>query len=109
MFYDLLDARQKGQIKDVAIIRIEQFYPFPTEAFTQELDQFVNADDVVWCQEEPQNQGAWQYIWPTLRDSKRNEQKLIYAGRPASASPAVGCYKKHIEQLHELINTALGQ
>ncbi len=108
VFYDLLDARRKREIDDVAIIRIEQFYPFPTQAFTEELDRYENASEVVWCQEEPQNQGAWQYIWPMLRDSKREQQSLSYAGRPASASPAVGCYRKHIEQLHELVDTALG-
>ncbi|MCF6211076.1 MAG: 2-oxoglutarate dehydrogenase E1 component [Gammaproteobacteria bacterium] len=108
VFYDLLDARRKRNIDDVAIIRIEQFYPFPTEAFCAELDRYIDAAEVVWCQEEPQNQGAWQYIRPMLRDSKRDEQNLLYAGRQASASPAVGSYRKHIEQLHELLDTALG-
>ncbi len=109
VFFDLLDARRKREIEDVAIIRIEQLYPFPTTDFCEELDRYTNAEEVVWCQEEPQNQGAWQYIWSMLRDSKRNEQSLSYAGRPASASPAVGYYKKHIKQLQELIDTALGE
>ena len=108
VFYDLLDARRKREIDDIAILRVEQLYPFPVNAFCDELDRFSAAGEVVWCQEEPQNQGAWQYIWPMLRDSKRAEQSLSYAGRPASASPAVGCYRKHIEQLQALIDSALG-
>jgi len=109
VFFDLLDARRKRELEDVAIIRIEQLYPFPVKDFCAEFDRYTNADEVVWCQEEPQNQGAWQYIWSMLRDSKRNEQSLSYAGRPASASPAVGYYKHHIKQLQELIDAALGE
>ena len=109
VFYDLLDARRKREIEVVAIIRIEQLYPFPIKDFCAEFDRYTNAEEIVWCQEEPQNQGAWQYIWSMLRDSKRNEQSLSYAGRPASASPAVGYYKQHIKQLQELIDTALGE
>ena len=107
VFFDLLDARRKRQLENVALIRIEQLYPFPTTAFCEVLESYPKATDVVWCQEEPQNQGAWQYIWPTLRDSKKNEQVLSYAGRQASASPAVGNYKKHIQQLQSLIDDAL--
>jgi len=109
VFFDLLDARRKGEIKNIALVRVEQLYPFPIAEFFEVMDSFPKAKEIVWCQEEPQNQGAWQYIWPTLRDSKKNEQVLSYAGRPASASPAVGNYKKHIEQLQSLIDTALGK
>ena len=107
VFFDLLDARRKRQLKNIALVRVEQLYPFPTAEFCEVLESYPKATDVVWCQEEPQNQGAWQYIWPTLRDSKRNEQVLSYAGRQASASPAVGNYKKHIQQLQSLIDDAL--
>jgi 2-oxoglutarate dehydrogenase E1 component len=107
VFFDLLDARRKRDIDNVAIIRIEQLYPFPITEFLAALETYPQASQIVWCQEEPQNQGAWQYIWPMLRDGKREDQTLSYAGRPASASPAVGCYKKHIEQLQALIDTAL--
>jgi 2-oxoglutarate dehydrogenase E1 component len=107
VFFDLLDARRKREIDDIAFIRIEQLYPFPTAVFCIELERYPQAEQVVWCQEEPQNQGAWQYIWSTLRDSKCNDQSLSYAGRPASASPAVGYYKKHVQQLQALIDDAL--
>ncbi|MBL1275426.1 MAG: 2-oxoglutarate dehydrogenase E1 component [Ectothiorhodospiraceae bacterium] len=107
VFFDLLDARTKRKLDNVALVRIEQLYPFPAVEFCDVLDSYPNAKDIVWCQEEPQNQGAWQYIWPTLRDSKQKSQALSYAGRPASASPAVGNYKKHIQQLQSLIETAL--
>ncbi|MDT8385683.1 MAG: 2-oxoglutarate dehydrogenase E1 component [Gammaproteobacteria bacterium] len=108
VFFDLLDARRKRGLTHIALLRVEQLYPFPITAFCDLLDGFSNAREIVWCQEEPQNQGAWQHIWPTLRDSKKKRQVLSYAGRPASASPAVGNYKKHIEQLQALIDTALG-
>ena len=107
VFFDLLDARRKREIDDIAIIRVEQLYPFPTQKFCAELERYGKAKEVMWCQEEPQNQGAWQYIWPMLRDSKGKKQTLSYAGRPASASPAVGYYKKHIEQLQALVDAAL--
>jgi 2-oxoglutarate dehydrogenase E1 component len=109
VFFDLLDARRKRQIKNVALIRVEQLYPFPTQTFCAVLDKYTKAQQIVWCQEEPQNQGAWQYIWPTLRDSKTDRQTLSYAGRPASAAPAVGSHKIHIQQLQSLIDTALSE
>jgi 2-oxoglutarate dehydrogenase E1 component len=109
VFFDLLDARRKRELDNVAIIRVEQLYPFPTEQFCTALEQYPKAKQIVWCQEEPQNQGAWQYIWPTLRDSKQKGQTLSYAGRSASASPAVGSHKKHIQQLQALIDTALSE
>lgn len=109
VFFDLLDARRKRELGNVAIIRVEQLYPFPTEQFCAALEQYPKAKQIVWCQEEPQNQGAWQYIWPTLRDSKQKGQTLSYAGRSASASPAVGSHKKHIQQLQALIDTALSE
>ena len=107
VFFDLLDARRKRELKDTALIRVEQLYPFPTERFCEVLDSYASAKSIVWCQEEPQNQGAWQYIWSMLRDSKQEQQTLSYAGRPASAAPAVGNYKIHIKQLQSLIDTAL--
>lgn len=109
VFFDLLDARRKREIENVALIRIEQLYPFPTANFCHVLEAYTKAKQVVWCQEEPQNQGAWQYIWSTLRDSKKDKQVLSYAGRPASAAPAVGSYKKHIQQLQALVDTALSK
>ncbi|VAX00512.1 2-oxoglutarate dehydrogenase E1 component [hydrothermal vent metagenome] len=109
VFFDLLDARRKRELHTVALIRIEQLYPFPTTQFCDVLEAYPKAKQIVWCQEEPQNQGAWQYIRPTLRDSKQDKQVLSYAGRPAAAAPAVGSYKKHIQQLQSLIDTALSE
>jgi 2-oxoglutarate dehydrogenase E1 component len=109
VFFDLLDARRKRKLTNIALIRVEQLYPFPTECFCELLESYADAKQIVWCQEEPQNQGAWQYIWPTLRDSKQEKQVLSYAGRPASAAPAVGNYTMHIKQLQSLIDTALSE
>ena len=107
VFFDLLDARRKRELHNVVLIRIEQLYPFPTTQFCDVLATYPKAKQIVWCQEEPQNQGAWQYIQPTLQDSKQDKQVLSYAGRSAAAAPAVGSYKKHIQQLQSLIDDAL--
>ncbi|NOX75899.1 MAG: 2-oxoglutarate dehydrogenase E1 component [Gammaproteobacteria bacterium] len=109
VFFDLLDARRKREIDNVALVRIEQLYPFPTERLVEELTRYPNADDIVWCQEEPKNQGAWLYIRSTLRGHMHRKQHLSFAGRPAAASPAVGYYKKHMQQLQALVDAALGQ
>ena len=108
VFFDLLDARRKREIDNLALLRVEQLYPFPTERFIEELNLYPNAGDIVWCQEEPKNQGAWLFIRSTLRGNIRSDQKLSFAGRPASASPAVGYYKKHVQQLQALVDAALG-
>ncbi len=109
VFFDLLDARHKREIDNIALVRIEQLYPFPTDRFVEELKRYPNADDIVWCQEEPKNQGAWLYIRSTLRGNMHSKQHLSFAGRPAAASPAVGYYKKHMQQLQALVDAALGQ
>ena len=75
---------------DVAIMRVEQLYPFPHKAFAAELKKYPNATEVVWCQDEPQNQGAWFFVQHYIHENMIEGQKLGYAGRPASASPAVG-------------------
>jgi 2-oxoglutarate dehydrogenase E1 component len=109
VYYDLLVARREREIDDVALVRVEQLYPFAHKVFDTEMKKFPNATHVVWCQDEPQNQGAWFYIQHHVGESLREGQKLSYAGRPASASPAVGYYDKHYAQQKELIAAALGE
>jgi 2-oxoglutarate dehydrogenase E1 component len=107
-YYDLLLARRERELADVALLRIEQLYPFPHKALETELRRYPNATHVVWCQDEPQNQGAWFFVQHHVADALKDGQRLTYAGRPASASPAVGYYDKHYAQQKELIGAALG-
>jgi 2-oxoglutarate dehydrogenase E1 component len=106
VYFDLYEARQDANFEDVAILRVEQLYPFPGRQLARLLRDFSNATEVVWCQEEPLNQGAWFYVQPLLRELLKPNQKLSVVARPASASPAVGYFQKHIEQLHVLIEQA---
>ena len=106
VYYDLLGYRQKHEIKDIAIVRIEQLYPFPHDDFQVEVDRYPKAKDILWCQEEPGNQGAWHRIQHYLLRHKRPRQVLGYALRPSSASPAVGYLAKHRLQQNELIEAA---
>jgi len=92
---------------DVAIVRVEQLYPFPYDEVRAELAKYPNAKSVVWAQEEPKNQGAFYQIRHRIEDVISEEQKLSYAGRPSSASPAVGYSSKHIAQLKQLVEDAL--
>ncbi len=108
-YYDLLAARRERGLDDVALVRIEQLYPFAHKAFEAELRKFPNATQVIWCQDEPQNQGAWFYVQHHITEALKDGQKLGYAGRAASASPAVGYYDKHYAQQKELIAAALGE
>jgi 2-oxoglutarate dehydrogenase E1 component len=109
VFYDLLEARRERKLEHVAIIRIEQLYPFPQAHYNQILNQYSNLTDIVWCQEEPKNQGAWYQSLHHLERGLQPRQKVRYAGRDPSASPAVGYYSVHVEQQQKLVNEALGQ
>jgi 2-oxoglutarate dehydrogenase E1 component len=109
IYYDIVNSRKERGADDVAVIRIEQLYPFPHKAFSAELRKYPNLTEVVWAQDEPQNQGAWFQIQHNLLEDLEVGQKLAYAGRPASASPAVGYYAKHQEQLKSLLDTAFGR
>ncbi|MGH8758393.1 MAG: 2-oxoglutarate dehydrogenase E1 component [Burkholderiales bacterium] len=106
VFYDLRAARQERSIKDVAIVRIAQLYPFPHDDFQEQINLYSNAREVLWCQEEPGNQGAWHRIQHYLLRHMRSDQVLGYALRPSSASPAVGYLSLHNEQQKEVINAA---
>ncbi len=107
LYYDLIAARTDNNPGNVAIVRIEQLYPFPIQDFSAEFDKFPNTEILVWCQEEPQNQGAWYQSRHNLAQFKPESVELIYCGRPASASPAVGNLAKHIEQQKAVVETAL--
>jgi 2-oxoglutarate dehydrogenase E1 component len=107
--YDLIKRRDEKKAWDVAIVRVEQLYPFPHKAFAAEMKRFASATEVVWCQDEPQNQGAWFFIQHQIHENMTDGQKLGYAGRPASASPAVGYSHLHVEQQKALLDQAFGK
>jgi 2-oxoglutarate dehydrogenase E1 component len=109
VYYDLVRKREEMGTKDVAIIRVEQLYPFPHKAFAAEVKRFGNATEIVWCQDEPQNQGAWFFVQHYIHENMRDGQRLGYAGRAASASPAVGYAHLHQEQQKALIEGAFGK
>jgi 2-oxoglutarate dehydrogenase E1 component len=109
VYYELKTEREERKADDTALIRIEQLYPFPHKALTAEFKRLPNLTDVVWCQDEPQNMGAWFYVQHHLLEEMSDQHKLGYAGRPASASPAVGYYAKHIEQQKALIDAAFAK
>ncbi len=109
VYYDLVNARTEREASEVAIIRIEQLYPFSHKALAEELKRYPNAKELVWVQDEPQNQGPWFYIQHHLFENMSAGQRLGYAGRAPSASPAVGYMAKHIEQQKALIEQAFGK
>ena len=109
VYYDLVKKREERGSDDVAILRVEQLYPFPHKVFGAEMRKYPNATDVVWCQDEPQNQGAWFFVQHYIHENMLEGQKLGYAGRAASASPAVGYAHLHQEQQKTLIEAAFGK
>ncbi|MBF0139641.1 MAG: 2-oxoglutarate dehydrogenase E1 component [Magnetococcales bacterium] len=110
VYYDLLETRNAQGIDDCALIRVEQLYPWPRDALFHQLQLYPRAE-VVWCQEEPANMGAWSFVFPRLihllHDLERKEQRPGYAGREASASPATGLHKKHVVEQKLLVEQAL--
>ena len=106
VYYDLVKQRAEKKITDVAIIRLEQLYPFPHKALAAELKKYPKVEEVVWCQDEPQNQGAWFFVQHNILENMSDGMKLAYAGRPASASPACGYAHLHQEQQKSLLNAA---
>ncbi len=107
IYFDLLEAREKLKVKDVIFFRIEQLYPFPVKSLAKELKAYAENADFYWCQEEPQNMGAWfsvrDYIQWTLDNIKANNKQVSYIGRSPDASPATGYAKRHISQQQEII------
>ena len=109
VYYDLVKKREEKGADDVALLRVEQLYPFPHKAFSAELKKYPNATEVVWCQDEPQNQGAWFFVQHYLHENMADGQRLAYSGRAASASPAVGYSHLHQEQQKALVEGAFGK
>lgn len=108
VYYDLAKACEERELTDdIAIVRVEQLYPFPYAEAEAALAEFPNAKEILWAQEEPKNQGAWYQTRHRLESLAKDGQKVLYAGRPASASPAVGYMSKHVAQLKQLVDDAL--
>jgi 2-oxoglutarate dehydrogenase E1 component len=105
VYFDLLKARRKESLRDVALVRIEQLYPFPSEEYQAVLNRYPNLREVVWCQEEPQNQGAWYQIRHRLQEFVR--RPVLYAGRASAAAPATGIAKIHEREQQALVSAAL--
>lgn len=107
VYYDLLEARRAREEEKIAIIRIEQLYPFPEELLIRELRLYPHAREIVWTQEEPMNQGCWDSIYDDIRNCMSEKQSLAYAGRLANAAPAGGYYQKHNDRQKRLVDAAL--
>jgi 2-oxoglutarate dehydrogenase E1 component len=109
VYYDLLEERERRDINDVYLLRVEQFYPFPARSLVTELSRFKGAD-MVWAQEEPKNMGAWTFIEPNiewvLARAGTKAARARYVGRPASASPAAGQMSRHQAELKALLDDA---
>ena len=113
IYFDLIEAREKNENKEVYIIRIEQLYPFPAKTLAQELKRFKKKSKFYWCQEEPQNMGAWNtvknYIDRCLDYIKAENKEVTYIGRKPAASPASGYLKKHLAEQNEILEKVLGK
>ncbi len=111
VYYDLFEERERRGIDDIYLLRVEQLFPFPLKSMVQELSRFKQAE-IVWCQEEPKNQGAWAFVQPylewVLEQTGSAAQRPRYAGRPASAATATGLMSKHLAQLKAFLQDALG-
>jgi 2-oxoglutarate dehydrogenase E1 component len=108
VYFDLVEKRREAGLDTVALLRIEQLYPFPEADLRGILGQFPNASQFVWCQEEPLNQGAWYSSQHHMRRVIPEGRYLEHVSRPASASPAVGYYDVHVSQQQAVVARALG-
>ena len=110
IYYEILEERDKREIKDIYLIRIEQLYPFPYKALNKELSRFPFAE-FIWCQEEPRNMGAWTYIIEPMQhlfqEAGRDDLNIDFVGRQAAASPATGLMSRHLKEQADIINQAL--
>ncbi len=107
VYFDLLESREAHGVGDIALIRLEQLYPFPIDEYAALIDQYAHVDEIIWCQEEPLNQGAWYQIKHRLQEPLKKHQQLYYAGRPGAAAPASGIFKIHLQQQQALVEAAL--
>jgi len=110
LYYDLLEAREAGRTRPAALIRLEQLYPFPAQALARALEPFPPDAELVWAQEEPRNQGAWQYIRGCSLDGMIGDPRRLpaYAGRPATAATATGSHRAHLQEQARVVREALG-
>jgi 2-oxoglutarate dehydrogenase E1 component len=109
VYYDLVTQRRERERDDVAIVRIEQIYPFPHKQFASELRNYPNLTEIVWVQDEPQNQGFWFQAQHYLREHMTDGMKLGYAGRPALAAPASGYYEVFVKRQKDLLDAAFAR
>ena len=107
VYYDLRAERRARGVKDLPLVRIAQLYPFPHDDFRAQIERYKSATEIVWCQEEPRNQGAWRHIQHYLMRHLLPHQKIFYAGRESSASPAAGYKSLHDRQQKELVDQAI--
>jgi 2-oxoglutarate dehydrogenase E1 component len=107
VYFDLAEHRRNEGTKTVAIVRIEELYPFPIDEYARVIGRYRNAKEIVWCQEEPQNQGAWYQIRHRLQEPLGPSHELFYAGRPGAAAPASGIHALHVRQQQALVAAAL--
>ncbi|MEL7374700.1 MAG: 2-oxoglutarate dehydrogenase E1 component, partial [Pseudomonadota bacterium] len=108
VYYDIIERREKEGVDDVAVVRVEQLYPFPVDELANVLSRYRNAETVIWCQEEPRNQGAWYQIRHRLVEPLRSRHTLHYVGRAGAAAPAAGIPAMHAQQQNQLVEKALG-
>jgi 2-oxoglutarate dehydrogenase E1 component len=107
VYFDLLKARREAKLDKVVIVRLEQLYPFPSDEYDAVIRKYSNAREIVWCQEEPQNQGSWYQIRHRLQQPLSSKDELLYAGRAGAAAPATGIAALHEQQQKNLVTTAL--
>ena len=107
VYYDLYKQREDNEQNDIALVRLEQFYPFPNLDVNNILKEYSHVEDIVWCQEEPKNMGGWTFVSTRINEELQDKQKLTYVGRQASASPAAGQMKIHKAEQERLVNKAL--
>jgi 2-oxoglutarate dehydrogenase E1 component len=107
VYFDLLEARRARGLTNVALVRIEQLYPFPKDQFAAAIGRYPDTQEIIWCQEEAQNQGAWDQIKHRFHNLIQEGKRPNYVGRPSSAAPAVGHRAAHVEQQERLIDEAL--
>jgi 2-oxoglutarate dehydrogenase E1 component len=108
VYYELLRKRTEAEVRDVAILRLEQLYPFDTNAVNGQLRRYPQASKLIWCQEEPLNQGAWYQIRHRLQQCLQSGQDLMFAGRVACSAPAGGSPLRHNQREQMMIHDALG-
>src|SRR5699024_4520832 len=107
VYFDLYQAREERELDHVALVRIEQLYPFPADEYAAVIERYPHADEVVWCQEEPENQGAWYQIKHRLQVPLTAGHVLLYASRPGSATTAAGYHKLHVKQQEAVVDAGL--